>query len=145
MTEEGNGLPELPLGWVWTTIGEITQPIEKVQPKRNPDTRFTYLDISSIDNQINKVVEPKTYYGSEAPSRARQLIRANDVLFSTVRTYLKNIALVSEVYDGQIASTGFSVLRGEAEISSKYLFYYSLTDQFLNVLTEFSRFAYFWT
>ena len=139
MTEERNGLPELPKGWVWTTIGEVTQPIEKVMPKENPDTQFTYLDISSIDNQLNKVVEPKIYYGSEAPSRARQLVRAHDVLFSTVRTYLKNIALVSEIYDGQIASTGFSVLRGESGISPKYLFYYSLTDQFINPLSELQR------
>ena len=139
MTEERNGLPELPQAWVWTTVGEITQPIEKVQPKENPNTQFTYLDISSIDNQLNRVVEPKTYYGSEAPSRARQLIRANDVLFSTVRTYLKNIALVPEICDGQIASTGFSVLRGESGISSKYLFYYSLTDQFINPLSKLQR------
>ena len=139
MTEERNGLPELPKGWVWTTVGEITQPIEKVQPKENPNTQFTYLDISSIDNQLNRVVEPKTYYGSEAPSRARQLIRVNDVLFSTVRTYLKNIALVPCIHDGQIASTGFSVLRGESGISSKYLFYYSLTDPFLNALSKLQR------
>jgi type I restriction enzyme S subunit len=139
MTEERNGLPELPKGWVWTTIGEVTQSIEKVKPKENPDTQFTYLDISSIDNQLNKVVEPKIYYGSEAPSRARQLIRAHDVLFSTVRTYLKNIALVPEIYDGQIASTGFSVLRGESYISPKCLFYYSLTDQFINPLSELQR------
>ncbi len=139
MMEERNGLPELPKGWVWTAVGEITQPIEKVQPRKNPDTQFIYLDISSIDNRLNRVVEPKTYYGSEAPSRARQLIRVNDVLFSTVRTYLKNIALVPEIHDGQIASTGFSVLRGESGISSKYLFYYSLTDPFLNALSKLQR------
>ena len=139
MTEERNSLPELPVGWVWTTIGEVTQPIEKVMPKENPDTQFTYLDISSIDNQLNKVVEPKIYSGSEAPSRARQLVRAHDVLFSTVRTYLKNIALVPEIYNGQIASTGFSVLRGESDISPKYLFYYSLTDQFINPLSKLQR------
>jgi type I restriction enzyme S subunit len=138
MMGEGN-LPELPQAWEWTTIGEVTQPIEKVKPKENPDTQFTYLDISSIDNQLNKVVEPKVYYGSEAPSRARQLVRAHDVLFSTVRTYLKNIALVPEIYDGQIASTGFSVLRGESDISPKYLFYYSLTDQFINPLSKLQR------
>jgi len=139
MTGEGNGLPELPQRWVWTTIGEVTQSVEKVKPKKNPDTQFTYFDISSIDNQINRVVKPKTYYGSEAPSRARQLVRANDVLFSTVRTYLKNIALVPEIHDGQIASTGFSVLRGESDISPKYLFYYSLTDQFINPLSKLQR------
>jgi type I restriction enzyme S subunit len=136
---ETDDLPELTEGWVWATIGEVTQPIEKVKPKEKPDTQFTYLDISSIDNEINRVVKPKTYYGSEAPSRARQLVRAHDVLFSTVRTYLKNIALVPEIYDGQIASTGFSVLRGESRISPKYLLYYALTDQFINPLSKLQR------
>ena len=125
--------------WVWTTIGEITRPIEKVKPKENPDISFTYLDISSIDNGINKITEPKTYYGSEAPSRARQMVEANDVLFSTVRTYLKNIALVPEAYDGQIASTGFSILRAQTGISPKYLFYFSLTDRFVSELGKLQR------
>ena len=80
------GAGTLPPGWVWTTIGNVSQSIAKVQPEDNPDTSFTYLDISSIDNDINHVTEPKTYLGIEAPSRARQLVRAKDVLFSTVRT-----------------------------------------------------------
>ena len=129
----------LPDGWVWTTIGGITEPVEKVKPRDHPDEHFTYLDISSIDNKSNRVAEPKFYYGAEAPSRARQMVQANDVLFSTVRTYLKNIALVPEAYDGQIASTGFSILRGEPGISSKYLFYYALTDRFVSELGKLQR------
>jgi len=136
---DAQGERVLPDGWVWTTIGEITQPVEKVKPGENPDASFTYLDISSIDNQSNRIAEPKVYYGAEAPSRARQLVQANDVLFSTVRTYLKNIALVPEAYDGQIASTGFSVLRSEPGVSPKYLFYYALTDPFLNKLGKLQR------
>jgi type I restriction enzyme S subunit len=129
----------LPPGWVWTTIGEITQPVEKVRPREHPNTEFVYIDISSIDNTIFKIVEPKHYIGSEAPSRARQLIHADDVLFSTVRTYLMNIAMVPEMYNGQIASTGFSVLRSEDGISAKYLFYYCLTPEFLNPLEKLQR------
>lgn len=133
------GAADLPSGWVGTTIGEITQPVEKVDPREKPDMQFTYLDISSIDNQTHVIREPKVYYGAAAPSRARQLVRAGDVLFSTVRTYLKNIAEVPEAYDGQIASTGFSILRGEDDVSSKYLLYYSLTDDFLSALSELQR------
>jgi type I restriction enzyme S subunit len=129
----------LPPGWAWTTIGEITQSVEKVRPRENPNTEFVYIDISSIDNTIFKIVEPKHYIGSEAPSRARQLVHANDVLFSTVRTYLMNIAMVPAMYDGQIASTGFSVLRSEDGISAKYLFYYCLTPEFLNPLEKLQR------
>jgi restriction endonuclease S subunit len=131
--------PPLPEGWVWTTIGEVTQSIGKIQPKETPEWQFTYLDISSIDNQAYRIAEPKTYYGSDAPSRAQQPVKAGDVLFSTVRTYLKNIALVPDIYDGQIASTGFSVLRSQSVILPKYLFYYSLTDDFLNALSKLQR------
>jgi type I restriction enzyme S subunit len=56
-----------------------------------------------------------------------------------VRTYLRNIAPVPDIYDGEIASTGFSVLRGEPGIIPGYLFYYSLTDEFVDELTERQR------
>ncbi len=139
MTTNGNEERPLPDGWQWTTIGGVTQPIEKVKPQDEPEKEFTYLDISGIDNKRNVIAEPKVYYGVDAPSRARQSVKAGDVLFSTVRTYLKNIAQVPELYDGQVASTGFSILRGEERISNKYLFYYSLTNMFLAPLGELQR------
>ena len=134
-----DGLRPLPEGWVWTMIGQVTLPVEKVSPEQKPDVPFVYIDISSIDNSIQKIVEPKEYLGSEAPSRARQLVRANDVVFSTVRTYLKNVALVPDIYDKQIASTGFSVLRASDAVQSKFLFYFTLTDEFLSPLNELQR------
>lgn len=129
----------LPECWEWAKIGQVTEPIEKVDPSRRPDDEFIYLDISSIDNAISRIVEPKVYRGSDAPSRARQLVQAGDTLFSTVRTYLKNIAMVPEIYDGQIASTGFSVLRPSCAIEAKYLFYYSLAPSFLDPLEALQR------
>jgi len=130
---------ELPEGWEWKTIGDVTLPVEKVDPAQKPDREFTYLDIASIDNSVHKITEPKSYYGIDAPSRARQKVQANDVLFSTVRTYLEKIAQVPEIYDGQIASTGFSVLRTNELVLPKYLFYYSLTQNFLEPLNELQR------
>jgi len=138
-TDDGKNGRSLPDGWEWMTIGDVTSPIEKVDPTQKPDKEFTYLDIASIDNSVHKITEPKSYYGADAPSRARQLVQANDVLFSTVRTYLEKIAQVPEIYDGQIASTGFSVLRANEIILPKYLFYYSLTKEFLEPLNELQR------
>ena len=80
----------LPPRWVWTTIGQITQPIEKVDPTQKPDAEFIYLDIASIDNSIQRITDPKRYRGADAPSRARQRVKTGDVPFSTVRTYLKS-------------------------------------------------------
>jgi type I restriction enzyme S subunit len=134
-----NGAKQLPDGWEWKTIGDVTLPIQKVDPAQKPDKEFTYLDIASIDNSVHRITEPKSYYGVDAPSRARQLVRANDVLFSTVRTYLEKIAQVPDIYDGQIASTGFSVLRANELVLPKYIFYYSFTQNFLEPLNELQR------
>lgn len=130
---------ELPPSWSTVRIGEITEPIEKVLPAKKPKQEIRYLDISGIDNKTHRVVEAKTYLGECAPSRARQLVRAGDVLFSTVRTYLKNIARVPAEFDGQIASTGFAVLRPSVAILSDYLFAYSLTPMLLEPLAVLQR------
>jgi type I restriction enzyme S subunit len=129
----------LPETWIQVSLGEITEPIEKVLPAKDPEKEIRYLDISGIDNSSNRVTEAKTYIGADAPSRARQLVREGDVLFSTVRTYLKNIARVPSEYDGQIASTGFSVLRPSTVILSEYLFAYSLTPMLLDPLAALQR------
>jgi len=139
MNDDGKNSRSLPDSWEWMTIGDVTSPIEKVDPTQKPDKEFTYLDIASIDNTVHKITEPKSYYGVDAPSRARQLVQANDVVFSTVRTYLEKIAQVPEIYDGQIASTGFSVLRANETVLPKYLFHYSLSKEFLEPLNELQR------
>lgn len=132
-------ISNLPTDWKWVTIEDVTLPIDKTQPRENPEDPFIYIDISSIDNSKNKITDPKNYLGKDAPSRARQLIKKGDVLFSTVRTYLKNIALVPEIYDDQIASTGFSVLRAKEFVDSKFLYYYCLTQEFLDPLNNLQR------
>ena len=55
---------------------------------------------------------------------------------STVRPNLNAIAMVPAYLDGQIASTGFCVLRpNRAVIEPRYLFYCTLTPEFVTALT----------
>ena len=130
---------ELPLGWAMANLGELCLSVEKVSPKERPDEPFTYLDIASIDNSQFRVVSPKTYRGKDAPSRARQKVRSGNTLVSTVRTYLKNIAMVPPEYDGQIASTGFCVLNPCGEIDSGFVFHYVQNDEFISRLNPVQR------
>ena len=130
---------ELPPGWATVNIGELCLSVDKVSPKERPNEPFTYLDIASIDNSEFRVVYPKTYMGKDAPSRARQKVRSGNTLFSTVRTYLKNIALVPPEFDGQVASTGFCVLNPTGEIDSRLLFYYVQNDEFIARLNPIQR------
>ena len=130
---------ELPAGWVTTTLDNLCLPVDKVAPKDAPDQPFTYLDITSIDNTTFRVVSPKTYMGRDAPSRARQKVSRGNILFSTVRTYLKNIAMVPPEFDGEVASTGFCVLNPAQGIDQKFIFYLVLNDEFISNLNPLQR------
>lgn len=129
---------ELPEGWEIKTLEELTLKVEKVKRKEVDDREeIIYLDIGGLDNNFNKIENYKTYKWKDAPSRAQQIVKLNDVLFSTVRTYMKNIAIVDkEIFDNQIASSGFTVLRANEKTNFKYIFYNTISDIFLNPLNE---------
>ncbi len=126
-----NGLPK---GWVECSIGQVTLPVSKIDPKEEPDREIDYIDIASIDNTRQVIGKVKQYKLKDAPSRARQIVRSGDVLFATVRPYLRNIASVPKDYGQQIASTGFSVLRPAEGICPAFLFYKAISRDFVNAL-----------
>lgn len=129
---------ELPEGWVNKSLKELTIKADKVRLRdKNAEADFYYLDIGGIDNSRNKIVSHKTYKWKDAPSRAQQIVFYKDILFSTVRTYLRNIAQVNdEKFDNQICSSGFTVLRADNNTDSGYLFKYVLYEGFLTPLNE---------
>lgn len=137
--EDGVQPYNLPGNWEWVKIGCLLCEVAKKDPKKEGIEKFTYLDISSIDNKAGRITDPKTYKGIESPSRARQIVKTNDILFSTVRTYLKNIAVVDEIYNDQIASTGFCVMRCCGIINSRLLFRFVSSDVFIDQLNGFQR------
>ena len=127
---------KLPTGWVETKLGEVTLPVATVRPEATPDVEFTYFDIGGIDNQHAKIATTQSVAGREAPSRARQSVKMGDILFSTVRTYLKNIALVEDEHPNPVASTGFTVIRPGPGVIPKFLFHQVLTESFLQPLHD---------
>ncbi|MFM0205066.1 hypothetical protein PQR53_35190 [Paraburkholderia fungorum] len=92
----------------FAVLGELAdEPVEQSGPTGD----FIYVDIGSIDRETKRIVNPKVLPLSEAPSRAKQVLRAGDVLVSMTRPNLNAVALVPEHLDGAIGSTGFHVLR----------------------------------
>ena len=90
-------------------------------PTCEPETVFKYVDIASIDVVTGTVANPQEVVGEEAPSRARKIIRAYDIVISTCRPTRGAIAVVPESLHGEICSTGFSVLRPKADCNPIYL------------------------
>ena len=135
-----SGLENPPSGWDMSPIGDLTLRTKQRNPERDPEKRFFYVDVSSVSNTSFRITAPTELPGAEAPSRARKVIQAGDVLFATVRPTLKRVALVPDDLHDQIASTGFIVLRSDAlRLDSRYLYCRLLTDAFTQRMSELER------
>ena len=126
--------------WREVTIRALCERTHAVDPRRNPEVAFRYIDISGIDRTAKCIATTAKILGADAPSRARQLVQTDDVLVSTVRPNLNSVAIVPEELDGEIASTGFCVLRARKKtLDPRYLFHFTRTDPFVGALLQHVR------
>ncbi|WP_244743486.1 restriction endonuclease subunit S [Mesorhizobium sp. L-8-10] len=118
-------------------IGDLTLSVGTWNPTRHPEQEFCYIDLSAVD-QTSKVISDASFLrGQDAPSRARQLVAAGDILVSTVRPNLNAVAPVPDEYDGATASTGFCVLRPNPEkVLSSYLMHWVRSPQFIETMVR---------
>ena len=98
---------------------------------------LTYIDIAAVSRDSKQIEGAQNILPAEAPSRARQIVQSGDVLVSTVRPNLNAVAAVGDKYHNATASTGFCVLRPNADnLDSAYLFHWVQTDQFVTAMTR---------
>jgi type I restriction enzyme, S subunit len=126
-------------GWETRRLGEVLRKTETVNPLQSPNTEFEYIDVSSVSNKTFRIESTQRLRGRDAPSRARRLVRANDILFATVRPTLQRIAIVPDELDGQVCSTGYFVLRPKSELDAKFLFHSLFTAGFCQQMEKLQR------
>lgn len=121
-----------------SAIGKHVDSVSSWTPERDdPDGVFTYIDLSAVNQDAKVVSGARELACGEAPSRARQLIRAGDVLVSTVRPNLNGVALVPPQLDGATASTGFCVLRPRAsQLDARYLYQWVKSPRFVSEMVR---------
>lgn len=105
--------------------------IMKTKKKHKKRDIIKYVDISSINNLKNEIISYKEYEVGLEPSRAQQCLEKGDILISTVRPNLKNIAVNNYEEDNIVGSSGFCVLRVNKCIK-EYLFEVVKTEKFTN-------------
>ena len=118
-------------GWDIEPIHNLIAPVDKID-RGFYQSQINYIDISSIDNTSHEICNITRHITSERPSRAQQILRKGDILLSTVRPNLKNIAVNHT--DDAIASTGFFIIRSNEKIESKFFFEVIKTDSITNKL-----------
>ena len=126
---------DIPSGWEWCRGKTLFIPMQNT----TPEGEIIYVDINSVSNKTNSIEMPKVISAKEAPSRARRKLHVNDVLFSMVRPYLRNIALVEEPYGDAIASTGFYVITPSVALFPRYVFYMVLSPYVIDGLNYYMK------
>ncbi len=116
--------------WEKTSLGDVLVKTETIDPTKYPNMEFVYLDVSSVNKESKEIETTTKLLGKDAPSRARKLIRTNDVIFATVRPTHSRVAMITVEYDKQVCSTGYFVLRAKEILSNKFIFYFLLTNRF---------------
>ena len=127
---------EIPNGWVWTRGTTLFLPMESTKPKGE---NFTYIDLDAVNNKKNNIDNPKILKSINAPSRASRKLHTNDVLYSMVRPYLRNIALVDKKFSNAIASTGFYVITPSIALHPHFLFHLMLSSYVTDGLNLFMK------
>lgn len=122
-------------------LKSLIQKTSSIKPHENPNENFTYIDISSIDKDIQKITNPNSFIWSQAPSRAKKQIQKWDIIFATTRPNLKNIALINEDFSNPVASTWFCVLRCNSKVHKRYLFYFLTTQNLQDQIEPYIRWA----
>jgi len=128
----------LPAGWAEVALSDVCRPVSQRGPSV-AETEFRYIDLGAIDNKTKRVVNPSSLATAAAPSRAKQVVAAGDVLFSTVRVYLENIALIPRELDSAIASTAFTVLRPTPAVEPGYLYRWVTSKPFIQAVNALQR------
>jgi len=94
---------------------------QQIEPLTNPERVYKYIEIEHIDSELGKIKGYQEIQGKSAPSRARMLLRSEDLLISSLQGSSKSIATVPRELDGAIGSTGFIIIRQNGKLNNTFI------------------------
>ncbi|PHM71884.1 restriction endonuclease subunit S [Xenorhabdus kozodoii] len=123
-------------GVEWKTLGKVTLPTSNIR-WRDTNRTYRYIDLTSVSRENNAIIETSKITAQNAPSRAQKLVEKDDVIFATTRPTQLRLSLIDEEYSGEVASTGYCVLRAKScEVLPKWIYYYLSSTEFGKYVEE---------
>ena len=123
----------IPEGWRIVRLEEIAGVnLQSIKKGQEPEF-INYVDINSVS--IGQVNNMENMLFSEAPGRARRIVKHGDIIWSMVRPNRRSYSLIINPADNTIVSTGFAVISAE-KVPFTYLYLALTTDIFVNYLTN---------
>ena len=108
--------------WPIIRLGDVVEINRDTIDRDWPYSHIHYIDISSVGEGLIQN-PPQWMTLSDAPSRAKRLVRKGDTILSTVRPNRRSMFFASQPGDDWVVSTGFAVLRPHpVRIDPRYLY-----------------------
>ena len=107
---------------------------------------INYLDTANLNVGTVDELQYMEVGKDKIPSRAKRIVRKNDILISTVRPNQKHYGIIKNVAKNMVASTGFAVLTPkEDKVDPGYIYNYLIQDHittYLHSIAESSTSTY---
>ena len=121
----------IPSDWEVVELGKIAN-IDPENLTSDTDLNYEFNYISLEQVTLGKLEKTERFKFQNAPSRARRILRKNDILVSTVRPNLMSHYWVKNEVSDLICSTGFSVVRANDDTLVAPYFYHHLFAYIIN-------------
>lgn len=115
-------------GWEYKTLGEVSNTVNNINWNKDEHS-YLYIELTSVDRETSSIKGTTFVDKTNAPSRAKQIVKKGDVLFATTRPTLKRVAIIDDDFDNSICSTGFCVIRPQVDIVVPRLVFYLLKNE----------------
>jgi len=128
--------------WEEVTLGDFVKTNVLTLKKDSSLKTIQYLDTSSLTE--GKIDSFQQLDLSEAPSRAKRIVKHNDVLISTVRPNQKHYGIIKNPTEDMIVSTGYCVVSCE-QLNPHFIYILLTTDdmtEYLHSIAEGSTSTY---
>ena len=120
----------------WKSLGEVVLQTANIR-WRDTNRNYLYIDLTSVCREKNIILETTEINSKNAPSRAQKIILKDDIIFATTRPTQQRLCLITEDYSGEIASTGYCVLRANKNVVlPKWIYFWITSTKFKNYLEE---------
>ncbi len=125
---------DLPDGWVWTTLEEVSQLNPRIDKHGIDDNlEVTFLPMKNVEELSGKIDLSGAKRFSELKRKSYTPFRDGDILFAKVTPCMENgkIAIAHDLKNGiGFGSTEFHVIRLSEEQSKQFFFFYFLQQKF---------------
>ncbi|MBO7571570.1 MAG: restriction endonuclease subunit S [Bacteroidales bacterium] len=130
--------------WKEYKLGELIKTNVKSIGRDYPYSKILYLDTGSIT--CNNIDSFQEFELDKAPSRAKRLVKQDDIIYSSVRPNQLHYGYITNPQDNLVVSTGFVTITCNKDLlCPKFLYYFLIQSQiteYLHSVAEASTSAY---